>query len=96
VISTLVLFIAGSIICALAHDVPTILVGRTTQGAGSGGILSLIEIVITDLVPLKHRGGYFGMNALAWAIGSAVSPLIGGAFTEKVTWRWIFWIMLPL
>jgi MFS family permease len=72
------------------------LVGRTLQGAGSGGSLSLIEIVITDLVPLKHRGTYFGLNSMTWAVGSALSPIIGGALTERATWRWIFWIMLPL
>jgi MFS family permease len=87
VISTLLLFIAGSITCALAHDVATILGGRVLQGAGSGGGLSLVEVIITDLVPLRLRGGYFGMISLSWALGSALSPLIGGAFTEKVTWR---------
>jgi MFS family permease len=51
----MVLFIAGTIICALAHNVPTILVGRVLEGAGSGGGLSLIEIIITDMVPLKFR-----------------------------------------
>ncbi|KUJ13544.1 MFS general substrate transporter [Mollisia scopiformis] len=83
IIFTLLLFIAGSIICALAHDVAVILVGRVLQGIGSGGGLSLIEIIITDLVPLKQRGGYFGLISLAWALGSAISPLIGGAFTQK-------------
>lgn len=82
---------AGTIICAFAHNVPTILVGRVLQGAGSGGGLSLIEIIVTDLMPLKFRAGYFGMIALAWALGSALSPLIGGAFTQKVTWRCRYW-----
>lgn len=95
IIFALLLFIAGSITCALAQDVADILVGRVLQGVGSGGGLSLIEIIITDLVPLKQRGAYFGLISLSWALGSAISPLIGGAFTQKVTWRWIFWVMLP-
>jgi MFS family permease len=51
----MVLFIAGTIVCTLAHSVPTILVGRVLQGIGSGGGLSLVEIIITDMVPLKFR-----------------------------------------
>lgn len=96
IIFALLLFIAGSITCGLAHDVAVMLVGRVLQGVGSGGGLSLIEIIITDLVPLKQRGAYFGLISLSWALGSAISPLVGGAFTQKVTWRWIFWTILPL
>ena len=71
------------------------MVGRSIQGVGGGGIISLTEILITDLVPLRQRGKWFGYQSVTWALGSVTGPLIGGAFAQKVSWRWIFWINLP-
>jgi MFS family permease len=64
------------------------LVGRSIQGTGAGGLLSLSEVVITDLVPLRYRGDYYGgMNAM-WAVGSVLGPILGGGFSgnEHATW----------
>lgn len=92
---SLVLFTVGAIVAALAQDMATLLAGRVVQGSGGGGIYVLSEIVITDLVPLRFRGNYFSTIAAMWAVGSVSGPLVGGAFSEDVTWRWIFWLNLP-
>lgn len=72
------------------------LVGRSIQGIGGGGILTLGEILVTDLVPLAARGAWFGYLGSMWAIGSVTGPMMGGAFAQNVSWRWIFWINLPI
>ena len=60
------------------------------QGIGGGGIFNLATIVISDLVPLAERGTYQGLLVLAWGIAAACGPIIGGAFSENATWRWLF------
>ena len=93
---SLVFFLVGAILGATAQDTMTmLLVGRSIQGVGGGGVLVLTEIIVTDLVPLRFRGNYFSLIASMWAIGSVSGPLIGGAFSQEVSWRWIFWINLP-
>ena len=91
VILALVLFTVGAILAALASNFTVLLVGRTIQGIGGGGIISLTEVLITDLVPLRERGTWFGYQSEVWAVGSVTGPIIGGAFAQNVTWRWIFW-----
>ncbi|POS87586.1 hypothetical protein EPUL_002520 [Erysiphe pulchra] len=63
---------------------------------GGGGILTLGEIMLTDLVPLAYRGAWFGYLGSVWAIGSVTGPLMGASFAQRVSWRWIFWINLPI
>ncbi|KAJ6141227.1 Efflux pump [Penicillium chermesinum] len=96
ILLSLILFTIGSIVAAVAKDFTTLLIGRSVQGAGGGGIISLTEVVITDLVPLRHRGTWFGYQSAVWAIGSVNGPVIGGALAEAASWRWIFWINLPI
>ncbi|KAK6344194.1 hypothetical protein TWF696_007835 [Orbilia brochopaga] len=95
VLTALVFFTVGAILCAVAKDFTLILVGRTIQGIGGGGIIAVSEIILTDLVPLRERGKYFGFLSTMWALGSVLGPVLGGVFSEKVSWTWVFWINLP-
>ena len=73
-----------------------LITGRTIQGIGGGGMEALCEIILTDITTLKERPLYIGLLGLMWAGGSILAPIVGGLFTEYVTWRWIAWINLPL
>ena len=89
-------FLVGAIVAGVAHDFATLLVGRSLQGVGGGGLIALTEIVVTDLVPLRLRGQWFGIISGMWSLGSVTGPIMGGAFAQKVSWRWIFYINLPI
>jgi MFS family permease len=79
----LTLFAVGAIICAVSKNFTEMLVGRSIQGIGAGGIISLTEIIITDMVPLRERGKWFGFISGMWAIGSVSGPIVGGAFAQN-------------
>ncbi|OLL24469.1 hypothetical protein NEOLI_003883 [Neolecta irregularis DAH-3] len=95
VLTAITLFTGGAMICGLARNMAVLVLGRTAQGIGSGGIISLTEIIICDLVPLRERGLYFGIQGMIWAVATVIGPIIGGLFA-KHDWRWIFWINLPI
>lgn len=82
----LVFFLVGAIIAAVSHNFGVLLAGRSLQGIGGGGLIALTEIVVTDLVPLRLRGQWFGIISAMWALGSVSGPIIGGAFAEGDNW----------
>lgn len=86
ILISLVFFAVGAVICAIANDFTYMLIGRSIQGVGGGGIISLSEVIITDLVPLRWRGQYFGILSAMWSAGSVTGPILGGGFSEKVSW----------
>ncbi|UQC88250.1 major facilitator superfamily transporter [Colletotrichum lupini] len=90
------LFAVGSIVGALANNFHVVIAGRTIQGVGGGGILALTEVIITDLVPLAVRGQWFSLLSAVWSVGTVTGPLIGAGFAQNISWRWIFWINLPI
>ncbi|KAK4550326.1 hypothetical protein LTR36_003293 [Oleoguttula mirabilis] len=91
-----IIFMIGSLIAALSTSIGMLIAARAIQGIGGGGLVILVNITIGDLFSLRNRGAFYGMVGAVWAIASAIGPVIGGAFTEKVSWRWCFYVNLPL
>ncbi|ORY99030.1 major facilitator superfamily domain-containing protein [Syncephalastrum racemosum] len=86
------LFIFGSLINALSPNIQGLIAGRTVQGLGGGLLMSMLFIIVTDLVPPKSRPRFQSMLSVVFGLASVVGPLIGGAFVDKLTWRWDFWL----
>ncbi|KAK4451395.1 putative transporter [Podospora aff. communis PSN243] len=90
------IFWVGSLLCAQSVNMGMLIAARAVQGLGGGGIIILVNICISDLFSMRKRGVYFGALGIVWCIAS-VGPVIGGAFTSsKATWRWCFWVNLPI
>ena len=93
--SLVAVFALGNGIAGDANDTATMIVGRTVQGLGSGGIMLLVELIICDMVPLREWGKYLGIVLSAAALGSTLGPVVGGAIAERA-WRWCFFLNLPI
>ncbi|KAJ7595489.1 major facilitator superfamily domain-containing protein [Mycena floridula] len=89
------LFALGSALSGASQNMRMLIAARTVQGIGGGSILNLVEIVVSDLVPLAERGLYQGIFGMTWAFASAIGPPIGGAIGQTA-WRWLFFLNIPL
>ncbi|KAH8093072.1 Mfs1.2 [Cristinia sonorae] len=95
-IGALSLFSLGSALCGAAQSMEWLIAARVVQGLGGGGLQSLPNIVLSDLVPLSERGKYQGIIGLTWAMASAIAPLVGGSLASNGGWRWFFYMNLPI
>ncbi|KAJ3240564.1 hypothetical protein HDU81_003448 [Chytriomyces hyalinus] len=92
----ILVFEIGSFMCGIATSMNFLIAGRAISGVGGGGIFSLVLIIISDIVSLRDRGKYQGLIGAVFGLSSVVGPVVGGTFSDHVSWRWCFYINLPL
>ena len=90
------IFLIGSALCGAAQNMDQLVAFRALQGIGGGGLMTLVFAIIADIVPPRQRGRYSGYFGAVFAVSSVIGPLLGGLFTDHLSWRWIFYINLPL
>lgn len=90
------LFLLGSILCGLAWSLPALIAFRAVQGLGAGAIIPISQTILGDLYSVAERARVTGYMASVWGISAVVGPTLGGLFSDYASWRWIFWINLPL
>ncbi len=96
IITAMSLFISGSILCAVAPNMPVLILARGLQGLGGGGILPIVQTVIADVVTPRERGQYQAYFSGVWMAAGIGGPILGGVFAEHLHWSMIFWINVPL
>ncbi|KAL3419526.1 major facilitator superfamily transporter [Phlyctema vagabunda] len=95
-LTAVALFFGSSIICAKAVDMKMLIIGRAVQGTAGGGLGQLVIITICDIFSQRERGLYLALIEAVFAVAGSSGPVLGGTFTEKLSWRWCFWINLPI
>src|SRR6185437_8924531 len=89
-------FLLGSILCGLAGSMTMLVASRALQGIGGGAIMVTATAVIGEVIPLRERGRYQGALGAVFGVTTVVGPLLGGFFTDNLSWRWAFWINVPV
>lgn len=91
-----VVFISGSFLCGLAGNMTLLILWRGVQGIGAGGLMVTSMALIADVVPLRERGKYQGLIGAVFGVATVIGPLLGGLFTDQLSWRWCFYVNVPI
>lgn len=94
--AAIVIFLLGSVLCGIARSMPELIVFRAVQGIGGGGLIVLAQAIVGDLLSPRERGRYQGYFGALFGVSSVAGPLLGGFFTDQLSWRWAFYVNVPV
>ncbi|KAF2174828.1 putative MFS transporter [Zopfia rhizophila CBS 207.26] len=95
-LTAVALYFLFSIICAVSQSMQMLIIGRSFQGAAGGGLVQIVYATISDIFSMRARTFYLGLLQMMWATAGGLGPVVGGILAEYASWRWVFWINLPI